>query len=143
METVYLDVELVEYICHPLAVELFDQKDNPITPFTRHDAGLLESALHLPRASFGSSDLYPTLEAKAAALFYSLVKNHPFANGNKRVGATSLIVFLFLNDQLLIVDDDELVQQTLQVAKSLPKEREQLLLELQQWIRGKIKPRQA
>jgi death-on-curing protein len=48
------------------------------------DLGLIDSAVAQPRASFGGKDLYPTLAEKAAALAFSLVKNHPFADGNKR-----------------------------------------------------------
>lgn len=48
----YLDLELMERMCHRLAVDLFDLTDDPITPFTQHDQGLLESALDLPRTAF-------------------------------------------------------------------------------------------
>jgi hypothetical protein len=48
MKTVYLDLELIKQICHPMAVELFDKHDDPITPFTDHDEALLESVLSLP-----------------------------------------------------------------------------------------------
>lgn len=141
MKTLYLDVELMKQICHPLTVELFDQQDNPITPFTAHNKALLDSALNQPRHRFDGKDLYSTLEDKAATLFYSLVKNHPFNNGNKRLGATSLIVFLYLNDQLLMVSNDELVKKTLQVAQSKPREHGKLLFSLKIWIRSNIRPK--
>lgn len=50
------------------------------------DLGLLESAIAQPRQTFGGQDLYPDLPAKAAALGFSLIANHPFIDGNKRVG---------------------------------------------------------
>ena len=62
------------------------------------DLGLLESSLAQPHQSFGGVDLYPGLIAKAAALGFSLIQNHPFVDGNKRVGAHAGIVFLVVND---------------------------------------------
>lgn len=50
-----------------------------------------------PRMGFGGSDLYPTLESKAAALAYLLIRNHPFLDGNKRVGHAAMEAFLMLN----------------------------------------------
>jgi len=61
------------------------------------DLGLLESALAQPRATFGGTDLHPTLIAKAAALGFSLAVNHPFVDGNKRVAHAAMEVFLVLN----------------------------------------------
>jgi death-on-curing protein len=61
------------------------------------DRDALESALAQPVMSFGGSDLYPSLVEKAAALGFSLVKNHPFTDGNKRIGHAAMEVFLVLN----------------------------------------------
>ncbi len=61
------------------------------------DFGLLESAVAQPLGAFGGKDLYPSLVDKAAALAYSLVSNHPFVDGNKRVAHAAMEVFLVLN----------------------------------------------
>ena len=61
------------------------------------DLGALESAVSQPHASFGGQDLYPDVVAKAAALCFSLVMNHPFVDGNKRVGHAAMETFLLLN----------------------------------------------
>ena len=61
------------------------------------DQGLLESAIYRPQASFGGHDLYPDLFSKAAALGHSLIKNHPFVDGNKRTGFESMRLFLRMN----------------------------------------------
>ena len=61
------------------------------------DIGLLESALAQPRATFDGNDLHPTVADKAAALGFALVANHPFVDGNKRVGHAAMEVFLVLN----------------------------------------------
>jgi len=75
------------------------------------DLGALESALAQPRATFDDVELYPTLVEKAAALGFSLIRNHPFVDGNKRIGHAALEVFLVLNGQQLAasVDDAERV----------------------------------
>ena len=61
------------------------------------DLGAVESAVAQPAMTFGGEDLYPTLVEKAAALGFSLVCNHPFVDGNKRVGHAAMEVFLVLN----------------------------------------------
>lgn len=73
------------------------------------DLNTLESALAQPRQSFGGADLYPDLASKAAALCFSLVLNHPFIDGNKRIGHAAMEVFLMVNGQELRapVDDQE------------------------------------
>lgn len=61
------------------------------------EMGLLESALEAPFQTFGGYELYPTLAEKAARLGASLVGNHPFVDGNKRIGVHAMFVFLALN----------------------------------------------
>lgn len=70
--------------------------------FGLRDKGLLESAAARPQASFGGKDLYPTIFAKSAALMHSLLKNHPFVDGNKRTALASTGIFLKLNGYKLI-----------------------------------------
>ncbi len=71
------------------------------------DLGLAESALAQPRMSFGGSELYPTLAEKAAALCFSLVMNHPFVDGNKRIGHAAMETFLVMNGFELDADIDD------------------------------------
>lgn len=61
------------------------------------DVGLLESALESPFQSYGGEELYPSIQAKAARVCYGLVKNHAMIDGNKRIGAHAMLVFLALN----------------------------------------------
>jgi death on curing protein len=61
------------------------------------DIAALESAIAQPQMAFGGMELYPTIENKAAALCFSLVMNHPFVDGNKRVGHAATETFLVLN----------------------------------------------
>lgn len=62
-----------------------------------HSKDLLESAVFRMQASFGGKDLYPTVFDKAAALFESLIKNHPFVDGNKRTAFVAAVTFLEIN----------------------------------------------
>jgi death on curing protein len=80
------------------------------------DLGLLESAVAVPRAEFGGRLLHPTLEEMAAAYLFHLVQNHPFADGNKRVGLAAALAFLGLNDRRLIAEEEEVVELILSVA---------------------------
>jgi death-on-curing protein len=81
------------------------------------DRGALESAVARPQATFGGEDLYPDVVAKAAALMHSLVMNHPFVDGNKRVGAHAGIVFLLVNEVEQDFSSPELTEVTLAVAR--------------------------
>lgn len=75
------------------------------TPQLR-DLGLLDSAVHRPRAEMFGQEAYPDLVSKAAALLHSLAINHPFVDGNKRVAWLSTVVFLAYNGVDLDTDDD-------------------------------------
>jgi len=81
------------------------------------DRGALEAAVARPQATFGGEDLYADLAAKAAALLHSLVLNHPFVDGNKRVGAHAAIVFLLANGLDLTASPRALVDVTLATAR--------------------------
>ena len=71
------------------------------------DLGALDSAIAQPKATFGGVDLYPTVVQKAAALCFSLVQNHPFVDGNKRVGHAAMETFLILNSAEIVATVDE------------------------------------
>jgi len=81
------------------------------------DKNGLESAVARPTMTFAGEDLYPDVAAKAAALMHSLVLNHPFVDGNKRVGAAAAELMALLNGYELNASDDELEDLTLSVAK--------------------------
>ena len=83
------------------------------------DLGALESAVAQPRQTFGGEDLYPGLAGKAAALGFSLIQNHPFVDGNKRVGHAAMVAFLRLNGRRIEATVDEGEQAILQVAAGI------------------------
>lgn len=80
--------------------------------------GLLESAIASPFQTFSLKEFYPTIEEKAARLGYGLVSNHCFIDGNKRIGAHAMLVFLALNDIQLDFTQEELIQIFLDLASS-------------------------
>ena len=82
------------------------------------DEGLLQSALEAPFQSFGGEDIYPSIQQKAARLGYGLIKNHPFLDGNKRIGTHAMLVFLWLNGIELDYTQEELEDIILSVAAS-------------------------
>ena len=135
----YLDIDLMEKMCHKYAVAIFDTKEDPIAHFYEH-THLLDSALNLPRQTFGGKDLYPTIVDKAAILYYTLNKNHPFKNGNKRIATISLMVFLFINDMWLDAGINEIVNKTLVIAKSDMKDKDKILEDVKKWIQEHVIP---
>lgn len=89
-KTNYLTVAQVLFI-HDRMVKLFGGSHGV------RDLGLVESAVARPQSSFGGEDLYPDIFSKAAALLQSLLKNHPFVDGNKRTAISSAGIFLKKN----------------------------------------------
>lgn len=80
------------------------------------DEGLLDSALAAPFQSFADTGIFPSIQQKAARLGYGLVKNHAFIDGNKRIGAHAMLVFLALNKVELDYTQDELSDVFLKIA---------------------------
>lgn len=80
------------------------------------DEGLLDSALNTPFQTFAEQDLYPTTLEKAARLGFGLIRNHPFLDGNKRIGTHAMLVFLDINSITLAYRDDDLITAILSVA---------------------------
>jgi len=79
------------------------------------DFGLLDSAVTRPQASFDGKDLYPTIFLKAGALLHSLLRNHPFVDGNKRTAMFSGMTFLELNGYTFVAEQDEIVLYALRI----------------------------
>ena len=80
------------------------------------DTSLLESALNAPFQTFGDEELYPSINEKASRLCYGLIKNHPFIDGNKRIGVYAMLVFLELNNINLNFSDEEIINIALKTA---------------------------
>lgn len=83
------------------------------------DRGLLESAVYGASASFDDVEIYPTVEEKAARLAYSIISNHAFVDGNKRIGVFVMLMTLRLNAVRLTYTQQELVELGLQTASGV------------------------
>jgi len=79
--------------------------------------GLLQSAMAMPQAGFGGQHFHTDLFEMAAAYLFHLAKNHPFIDGNKRVGAAAALVFLEINGVWIEATNEALVETTLAVAE--------------------------
>lgn len=138
----YLDVELMKKMCHPIAVAIFKQSGEPIPKFEEHAIEKMEASLNSPKQSFGGKDFYPTIEEKAAILFYSLIQNHCFSNGNKRISTASLLVFLYINNHWLEAPAEELADWAIRIASSgakIPPEKiDDIMPDLVVWLQKHI-----
>lgn len=95
------------------------------------DEGFLESAVLTPMQTFEGTELFPSVEEKAARLGYGLVKNHAFVDGNKRIGAHAMLVFLAVNGIRIWYTQKELSDIIVQIASG-EKDYPDLLL----WLRS-------
>lgn len=93
------------------------------------DGNLLDSAVNAPFQTYDGEYLYKSLEAKTARLGYFLIKNHPFIDGNKRIGMLAMMAFLELNGAGLICSDQDIVETGLRIAKGKMDDKELL-----EWI---------
>lgn len=128
-ETQWLTLEDFEYLCFDFAREFLTFSE-PIPDYDTRDNALLDSALGSCQQTFGSQLLYPTLSKQGAVLFYSLIKNHPFKNGNKRIAVMSLLAFLTLNYKWLSLSPDNLYILAKETANSLPENHDQVLAQI-------------
>lgn len=106
----YLSVEEVLLI-HEYQIQEFGGSSGIL------NLGLLESAVYRPKTAFGGNEKYKTLFEKTAILAYSLIKNHPFVDGNKRTSMVSAIMFLSLNGHEVAIKQEEMIKLALEIAK--------------------------
>lgn len=129
-----LTIKEVEYLSFRLARETMSFNE-PIPDFSTRFPNILESCLATPFQTFGGRSLYSTFLAKASILFYLLIKNHPFQNGNKRIAMTTLFTFLHKNVKWLKVDTQELYNFAVWVASSPPKLKDETVKAVEKFIR--------
>lgn len=134
MTTKDLSIEEIEHVAYRIAHETM-QWGEPIPNFLTRYPNVLESCLATPFQIFNGKDLYPGLLKKAAILFYLMIKNHPFENGNKRIAMTTLLIFLYKNSKWINIDNKRLYALTKSVAESLPQNKKKVVQLLEQMIR--------
>ena len=114
-------------LLHRLLIEGTGGKDG------LRDAGLLDMAANSPYQTFGGQELYPNLPSKAAQLCFSLIQDHPFLDGNKRIGVLAMLTLLELCGCPILPTDEELVRIGLGVASG-----EMSAEEVARWIEGSL-----
>ncbi|MDD4411840.1 MAG: type II toxin-antitoxin system death-on-curing family toxin [Bacilli bacterium] len=129
-----LTIEEIKYLAHRLAVDTMNW-DEPIPKFETRYPNILESCIATPFQKFERKNLYTGISGKGAILFYLLIKNHPFQNGNKRIAVTSLLVFLYINDKWLKVDSKELYNFSVWIAQSPPKLKQEVIKAIERFIK--------
>jgi death-on-curing family protein len=127
----------VEYIAYRLAKRLMEY-DEPIPEFRTRFPNILESCVATPFQRYGGKDVYKGIFEKGAVLFYLMIKNHPFQNGNKRIAVTTFLVFLSKNKKWLKVDNQEFYNFAKWIAESNPKFREETVKAIQKFIKTYI-----
>lgn len=105
----YLSVEEV-FLIHEYQIQEFGGADGLL------NLPLLESAIYRPRTIFGNEEKYKTIFEKVAILAYSIMKNHPFVDGNKRTSMVAAIIFLELNGYKISCTQEELVKLAVDIA---------------------------
>lgn len=128
-----LSLEEAEFIAYALAKELLPF-DEPIPDFGTRFPDRLESCLAVPFLTFAGKSPYSGLASKSAILFYVMIKNHPFQNGNKRIALTTLLVFLANNGKWIHVDPAELYNLSMWVAFSPAASKEETVRGVETFI---------
>jgi death-on-curing family protein len=127
----------IENVAHGLAQKMLSW-DEPIPPFVSRYPNKLESCLATPFQTFNKKPLYRTLIDKSSILFYLMIKNHPFKNGNKRVAVTTLLCFLAMNNKWISVDAHELYSFSIFVAESPAKYQKDIVGIIKKFIAANI-----
>lgn len=117
MQIARVSLAEVKEVAHTLARELMSWSE-PIPDFESRFPNVLESCIFTPFQTFSRKTLYKGLIPKASILFYLMIKNHPFENGNKRIAVTTLLYFLLKNNRWLDVDNQGLYNFAVWVAES-------------------------
>ena len=132
-----VSIKEVEYIAFRMAKELLSFNE-PIPDFSTRFPNILESCLATPFQSFSRKSLYSGFLSKASILFYLLIKNHPFHNGNKRIAITTLFYFLYKNKKWLKVDTQELYNFTVWISQSPPKVNQETVKAIEKFLKVHI-----
>jgi death-on-curing family protein len=132
-----ISMENIKYIAHSLARRTMGWNE-PIPEFETRFPNVLESCIAVPFQKFSQKFLYQGLAGKVAILFYLLIKNHPFQNGNKRIAITSLFVLLYLNKKWLSANETELYNFAVWVAQSPAEAKNNVVSYIEEFIKKRL-----
>jgi death-on-curing family protein len=132
-----ITINKIRHIAHELAIQTMNW-DEPIPAFETRYSNILESCIIVPFQKFDGKFFYKGLVSKASILFYLLIKNHPFLNGNKRIAITTLLIFLYLNQKWLKSTEVELYNLSKWVAESPPEAKEEVINYIGKYIKKRL-----
>lgn len=130
--------EELEYVAKLFSNYMKKEQRGNNSSYEVRDIGKLESSITQPFQKIGGRDLYPTFTSKAAMLYYLCIKNHPFEDGNKRMGIFALTIYLAKNGYWLDTTNEDLFNMTVKVAASSMKQKDQIISEIQAFIKKNI-----
>ncbi len=130
--------EELEYVAKLFSDYMKEEQEENNSAYEVRNTGKLESSIAQPFQKIGGKDLYPTLVSKAAMLYYFCIKNHPFEDGNKRMGIFALIIYLADNGYWLDTTNEELFNMTVRTAASGMKEKDQVVGEIETFVEENI-----
>jgi death-on-curing protein len=132
--------EELEYVAKLFGDYMKEEQEGNNSAYEVRNTGKLESSIAQPFQKIGGKDLYPTLVSKAAMLYYFCIKNHPFEDGNKRMGIFALVIYLADNGYWLDTTNEELFNMTVRTAASGMKEKDQVVGEIETFVEENIIP---
>ncbi len=135
MKTIPISIAEVELVAFQLASALLKYNE-PIPDFVTRFPSILESCLATPFQEFGGKFLYEGLVRKTSVLFYLMIKNHPFKNGNKRIAMMTMLYLLYKNNKWLDVDSQVLYNFAKWVASSDPVVKEATVQATEKFLGG-------
>jgi death-on-curing family protein len=127
----------VEYTAFQLAKK-FMEWNEPIPDFKTRFPDKLESCIETPFQTFDRKSLYKGLIEKSSILFYLMIKNHPFQNGNKRIAITTLLLFLIQNGKWLSTSNESIYRFACLVAESKPDNMQEVMIVVNSFIKKNL-----
>ncbi len=134
MRTKKITVKEVEYVAFSFAQKLMTY-DEPIPEFGTRFPNILESCIETPFMQFNKKDLYRGLIGKASVLFYFMIKNHPFQNGNKRIAVMAMLYLCHKNGKWIRMSNEDLYNFAKGIAGSKPTSREKIVIQIQKTLK--------
>jgi death on curing protein len=130
--------EELEYIAGLFGEYMRKEQEDNSSAYEVRNTGKLESSITQPFQQIGGQELYPTLISKASMLYYFCIKNHPFEDGNKRMGIFALIIYLSKNGYWLDTTNEELFDMTVHTAASSMKEKDEVVKKIEEFVEGSM-----
>ena len=133
-----ISISEIQHVAHSLAKELMAW-DEPIPDFGTRYPDKLESCVAVPFQTWDKKLLHKGLISKVSVLFYLMIKNHPFQNGNKRIAVATMFYFMYKNGKWLTVDNQSLYNFAKWIAASDPMFKDEAMRSIEKFVKTNIK----